>query len=85
MPVGSVDYRARLRGPGTQDAIGFMLRLLSMPGKPDAAPVDPETGRALQGALGIPPAAPKLELRPDEIAAEADRKAREAYQRMLGY
>lgn len=87
MPVGTTDYRARLRGPGSQDVIGFMLRMLTMPGgqqAPDATPADPATGKALQEVFGIPAAEPKRESRPDEKAAEVDLKAREAHRKLLG-
>jgi hypothetical protein len=90
MPVGATDYRARLRGPGTQDVLAMILRGLAVPGgrqaSPDDPTLDPEGARAVKdlfGGTAIPE--PQRTLRPDEQAAIADRKAREAYGRMVGY
>lgn len=55
MPVGRVDYRERLRGPGTQDVLGMILRGIAMPGGRQAAPedpVDPETGALVKEMFG---------------------------------
>jgi hypothetical protein len=87
MPTGRVDYRERLRGPGSKDVLGMILRGITMPGGRQAAPddpsLDPEGATALKEMFGG--TATERPLRPDEQAAIADRKAREAYQRIVGY
>jgi hypothetical protein len=87
MPVGRVDYRARLAGPGTQDVLGMILRGIAMPGGRQAAPddpVDPETGALIKEMFGTAPAPERRPLRPDEQAALVDRKAREVHRKIVG-
>jgi hypothetical protein len=88
MPVGRVDYRERLRGPGTQDVLGMILRgMAGGSGASADVALDPEGAQAVKDMFGggSTSAAPAPRpLRPDEQAAIADRKAREAYQRIVG-
>ena len=83
MPVGTVDYRERLRGPGTQDVLGMILRGMAGGSAPSAEPtLDPEGQQALKDMFGGTSTPAPRQLRPDEQAANADRRAREVHRQI---